>query len=113
VVDEQVLDDLPTPWSTGSQRRGPRAKSEAKRCEARRAAPQASAGGGALLKRKVCVSFYFWVSAASISAIACSLLAKRTAAMPSSRAVSQFTSRSSTNTHSSAATPPRRSIVNR
>ena len=55
-------------------------------------------------------------SADSISGIACSALSKRTAAMPSSRAASQFTSRSSTNTQSlgrHAAEPLERERVDR
>ena len=50
-------------------------------------------------------------SADSISGIACAAVSKRTAAMPRARAASQFTSRSSTNTHCSGRTPPSRSSV--
>ena len=50
-------------------------------------------------------------SADSTSGIACAALSKRTAAMPSARAVSQFTSRSSRKTQRSGAAPPSRSRV--
>ena len=51
-------------------------------------------------------------SADSSSAIACSACSKRTARMPSARAVSQLTSRSSRNRQSAASSPsPRRSSV--